>query len=84
LISKKEQVKIIQERGIVFTSFPACYDRKSGVQIKKKFASVFSIPAEIFAGVGSPCCNVENNEVITSGTTRLEPGSYTDRYKIRG
>jgi len=52
--------------------------------MKKKIAAVFSIPAEIFAGVGSPGSNVENNKVITSGATRLEPSSYTDRYKIRG
>jgi hypothetical protein len=49
-----------------------------------KNAATSSIPAEIFAGVGSPGSSVENNKVITSENTRLESGSYTDRYKIRG
>ena len=50
----------------------------------KTISATFSIPAEIFAAVGNPGSNVANNKVITSGNTRLEPSSYTDRYKIRG
>jgi len=52
--------------------------------VEQKNPAAFSIPAEIFAGVGSPDSTVENNKVITSGITRLEPSTYTDRYKIRG